>query len=88
MALELSDFGVMSASLQTYADKNGLIPEPGENWQDFQWSHLQHRAFTDPQLGGQCWHEFCQKAIAAINQAIQDLAELEESPTWYMGKPH
>lgn len=88
MAFYIDDFGCLSGVLQQYADCQGLIPEAGEDWQDFQWSRHNLKIFTDPETGEAAWIEFRQKAIAATKRVFQDLDEFAASPEWYMGKPH
>lgn len=88
MAFHIYNFGCKSSALQQYADKEGLIPEKGDQWQDFNWPRQLHKQFADKEKGAACWQNFLEKATTATTKASQSLNFLEDSDEWYMGKKH
>ena len=88
MAFHLFNLGSLSATLQEYADSEGLIPEKDDLWQDFKWPHKLQKTFADKENGEAYWRDFLAKAIAATLKAEQALENLEKYDGWYRGKRH
>ncbi len=79
MAFHIYDLGPVSGKLQEYADMDGMIPETGDKWQDFRWTHSNTKAFKAQDEDEQLWQEFVERAIAATSKAFQQLSDLEWS---------
>lgn len=77
MAFYIYNLGPVSGQLQEYADMNGMIPEAGDQWQDFRWPHSNAKAFKAQDQDEQLWQEFVRKACAATNKACDQLEDLE-----------
>lgn len=77
MAFDILDLGPVCAKLQKYADRDGKIPEAGDDWQDFNWPRSFAERFGDRQTGRESWQAFLEIARAETSIAIQALLELE-----------
>lgn len=86
MAFHLSNLGSLSATLQTYADTQGFIPQKGDHWQQFKWSHNLQKTFADKENGEAQWRHFLAKAIAMTLKAERSLEELRYSDDWHRRK--
>lgn len=86
MAFHISKLGCKSATVQQYADKEGVIPEKGDHWQDFNWPRTLQKQFADQENGEAYWHNFLEKANFATLKAKQALDVLRNSDEWYKGK--
>ncbi len=73
------DLEACSARVQRYADRDGLVPAPGDRWQDFHWTNQQVRTFAAGAEGDQCWQDFLQRAKADTIQALHHLENLRWS---------
>jgi hypothetical protein len=73
------DLEACSAKVQRYADLDGLVPAPGDRWQDFHWTHRRIHAFADRTEGDQCWHDFLLHAEAETIRALHNLEDLKWS---------
>lgn len=85
MSFQMLNFGPVSASLQEYADLDGLVPELGDDWHSFHWCRRTTDLFTNQEVGEQCWHDFLVKAIATTQQAAIALQALQE---WRQRRSH
>ncbi|GAB4238454.1 MAG: hypothetical protein Kow0049_25160 [Stanieria sp.] len=86
MSFHLFNVGPLTAILQKYADSQGFVPEPGDAWQDFQWSQSQKKAFAHRVKGSESWHNFLMNVSAKTLKAEQALTDLKYSDEWYLGK--
>lgn len=77
MAFDIFDLGPIGAKLQEYADRDGRIPEAGDDWQDFNWPRSLAERFGDRQTGQERWQAFLELARTETSIAIQALLELE-----------
>ncbi|BAZ46465.1 hypothetical protein NIES4102_34970 [Chondrocystis sp. NIES-4102] len=77
MAFHLFNLGPVAANLQKYADNQGLVPEKGDLWQDFQWTRRTKKIFADQVQGKENWQTFSNQALAATIKAEEALLNLE-----------
>ena len=82
MSFHIFNLGLLGASLQRYADKDGFIPEKEDHWQEFNWPKRLHKQFADKETGEGYWQDFQAKAIAATIKAEQALENLTDSQVW------
>lgn len=83
MAFHFSNLGAESARIQAYADENGMVPEPGDWWQDFHWDLNLRKQFAEANSGEAAWQSFVTQAEAHTQLAENKLQDLEWSNTWH-----
>ena len=81
MAFHHSRLGRFGGHLRHYADLNGMVPEEGDNPEDFAWPHTEFVADLDATGEGwegyaaEQWAEHLEGAIAETAEAERELAQ-------------
>ena len=79
MAFHVYDLGPVSARLQRYADMDGLVPEAGNRWSEFHWTHREWRMFADRENGQIYWERFLSETVVATTEALEVLERLHDA---------
>lgn len=77
MSFYVYDLEAVCGIIQQYADNRGLIPQPEDNWHNFQWDRRHEKIFGNKITGIEDWQKFQTKASLATQKAEQALLDLK-----------